>query len=90
VDSDAPQQPKRSPIFEEVATALLEKHVLELRPGATVKEFADALEIATSAPIPKMREIALLELFDDALVDEVFLDDDELISLARQLSKQLV
>ena len=89
-DAMAPPQEPRAPLVspvEELAIALLDRHVIELRQGATVRDLAAALDAAVSASTPKARVRALLSVFDTPLVDEVFVDDDTLHDLATELAR---
>ena len=92
VNDGAPQGGAETPptsAIDEIAAALVERRVVELRDGASAKELAAALAEAAGIANAKARARAILAVFESALVEEVFLDDDELGDIARQLAREL-
>ena len=92
MNDGAPQGGAETPptsAIDEIAAALVERRVVELRDGASAKELAAALAEAAGIANAKARARAILAVFESALVEEVFLDDDELGDIARQLAREL-
>lgn len=87
-DEDPKAKTPGTPPLELFAQALLGKGVIELREGATAKDFAAALTEPLKIEAVKERQRAVLGVFESALVDEVFVDDGELESIVKQLSRQ--
>lgn len=87
-DRSAAAAAPTSPV-EELAAAIVERHLVELRAGASTKELAAALAEAVSISNPKARMRAVLAVFESTLVDEVFVDDDELEEIAGQVARHL-
>ena len=95
VEMKAPPPPPQNPapvaklsFIEEFAAAIIDRHVVELRPGATAKDLAKAFEEAVRSEDPRTHVKAVLAVFDTPLVDDVFVDDDELKTLAKSFARQ--
>ena len=84
---DAAKAAAASPL-EEFVVALLERHVIELREGASAKDLAKALLEPLKIEAIKERQRAVLAVFESPLVDEIFSDDDEVEQIVKHLSRQ--
>jgi len=87
-DQEPPAKAVGTPPLEEFAAALLERHVIELREGASAKDFATALAEPLKHEAVKERQRAVLAIFESSLVDEIFVDDSELEQIVKHLSRQ--
>ena len=87
-DHEQAQKAAGTPPLEAFAAALLGRHMIELRAGATAKDLASALIEPLKVEAVKERQRAVLAVFESSLVDEVFVDDGELEQIVKELSRQ--
>jgi len=76
-------------VVVELARALVDRHVVELREGTRVEGFAAALDAALASKTKEAKAQGVRDVFDGSLVDEVFADDDELDELVKSIVNRL-
>ena len=74
--------------LEAFTAKLLERKMVELREGASPSELSAAFASALKVEEPKAKRRAVFEIFESDLVDEVYIDDDELEDLAKLIARQ--